>query len=238
MSGLILIIEDEPDLARTVAYNLGKEGFSTELAATGAAGLQRAIRKPYPDLVLLDLMLPDLSGHEVCEQIRSHSANSSVPVIMLTARGEEEDRVKGFEKGADDYVTKPFSVRELTARVRAVLRRSGRTAGQDGGMISAGILRLDTAGHRAWVGSDEIELTAIEYRLIHTLMDRRGRVQSRSQLIDVVWGLGTAITDRTVDVHVKRLRSKLGSVASEYVDTVWGVGYRFNVREDPSLENQ
>jgi two-component system phosphate regulon response regulator PhoB len=229
MSALILIIEDEPDLARTVAYNVEKEGFSTEIASTGAAGIQRAIREPHPDLVLLDLMLPDLSGHDVCEQIRSHAATTRLPIIMLTARGEEEDRVKGFEKGADDYVTKPFSVRELLARVRAVLRRSGGSADQKVSILVSGTLRLDIAAHRAWVDEQEIILTAIEYRLICTLMERQGRVQSRSQLIDEVWGMGTAITNRTVDVHVKRLRGKLGSVASGYIDTVWGVGYRFNV---------
>ncbi|MGB0640863.1 MAG: winged helix-turn-helix domain-containing protein, partial [Myxococcota bacterium] len=137
--------------------------------------------------------------------------------------------VKGLEKGADDYVTKPFSVRELLARVRAVLRRSGGAADQKMSTLVAGTLRLDTAAHQAWIDEQEITLTVIEYRLICTLMERQGRVQSRSQLIDEVWGMGTAITNRTVDVHVKRLRAKLGPVASEYIDTVWGVGYRFNV---------
>ncbi len=234
MPALILIIEDEPDLARTIAYNLEKVGFSTHVSATGSAGLQRAFAEPRPDLVLLDLMLPDLSGHEVCEQIREHPTTRAVPVIMLTARGEEEDRVRGFDKGADDYVTKPFSVRELIARIRAVLRRSGATEVDVSDVVRAGVLRLDVGAHRAWISEEEIELTAIEYRLISTFVERRGRVQAREQLIDVVWGMGTAITHRTVDVHVKRLRAKLGPAASEYIDTVWGVGYRFDVPESAS----
>ena len=231
MPELILIIEDEPDIASTLSYNLKKQGFSTLIADTGSAGLSLAQGLQTPDLILLDLMLPDTSGHVVCQKLREHRRTKAIPVIMLTARGEEEDRVAGFEHGADDYVTKPFSVRELIGRIRAVLRRCQNDAEAEIISIRAGIVRLDVDAHRVWVEDQEIELTAIEYRLLHTFVERKGRVQSRDQLIDNVWGLGTAITNRTIDVHIKRLRSKLGPVASDYIDTVWGVGYRFVVPE-------
>ncbi len=231
MPELILIIEDEPDIASTLSYNLKKQGFSTLIAETGSAGLNLAQGLQTPDLILLDLMLPDTSGHVVCQKLREHRRTKAIPVIMLTARGEEEDRVAGFEHGADDYVTKPFSVRELIGRIRAVLRRCQNDAEAEIISIRAGIVRLDVDAHRVWVEDQEIELTAIEYRLLHTFVERKGRVQSRDQLIDNVWGLGTAITNRTIDVHIKRLRSKLGPVASDYIDTVWGVGYRFVVPE-------
>jgi two-component system phosphate regulon response regulator PhoB len=231
MSDLILIIEDEPDIASTVAYNLKKQGFATQIADTGAAGLSRAQTLPTPDLILLDLMLPDMSGHTVCERLRAHRRTKSVPVIMLTARGEEEDRIAGFEHGADDYVTKPFSVRELVVRIRAVLRRCQNDGEDTSLVLRAGPIRLDVDGHRAWLEDEELVLTAIEYRLLHTFVSRKGRVQSRDQLIDAVWGVGTAITTRTIDVHVKRLRTKLGPTAADYIDTVWGVGYRLVVPE-------
>jgi len=234
MAELILIIEDEPDIASTLAYNLKKQGFSTQVAETGESGLSRAQGQPTPDLILLDLMLPDMSGHVVCERIREHRRTKGVPIIMLTARGEEEDRVAGFEHGADDYVTKPFSVRELVGRIRAVLRRCQNDAADEPAFIRAGAVRIDLDGHRVWVNDDELDLTAIEYRLLHTFVERKGRVQSREQLIDAVWGLGTAITSRTIDVHVKRLRSKLGDPVADYIDTVWGVGYRFVVPETVS----
>jgi len=225
MSTLILIIEDEPDIARTLAYNLEKEGFDTRLEQTGSGGIRAALCSPGPDLILLDLMLPDMSGHEICTRLREQGKTRSVPIIMLTARGEEEDRIKGFEVGADDYVTKPFSPRELLARIRAVLRRSQGTM-ESGTTLKAGIIRVDVDAHRAWVGDNEVEFTAVEYRMLCSFIERRGRVQSREQLIDIVWGMGTAITHRTVDVHIKRLRSKLGPIAAAYIDTVWGVGYR------------
>jgi len=231
MAELILIIEDEPDIASTLSYNLKKQGFSTQISPTGADGLTRALSRPTPDLILLDLMLPDMSGHQVCKQLRSEQRTKKVPIIMLTARGEEEDRVSGFEHGADDYVTKPYSVRELTGRIQAVLRRCQSAQTEELVSLRAGILRLEVDAHRVWVDGVEIEPTAIEYRLLKTFLERQGRVQSRDQLIDEVWGMGTAITYRTVDVHIKRLRSKLGPVASVYIDTVWGVGYRLVVPE-------
>ena len=234
MAELILIIEDEPDIASTLAYNLKKQGYQTQIADTGESGLALATAQPPPDLILLDLMLPDLSGHVVCERIRQHRRTKNVPIIMLTARGEEEDRVAGFEHGADDYVTKPFSVRELVSRIRAVLRRCQTGATTEPTLVRVGVIRIDVDGHRVWVNENEIELTAIEYRLLQTFAQRKGRVQSRDQLIDEVWGMGTAITSRTIDVHIKRLRSKLGEPAADYIDTVWGVGYRFVVPDTVS----
>ena len=230
MNATILIIEDEPDLIRTVAYNLQKEGFSTRTAETGSAGLDLAFQEPIPDLVLLDLMLPDTTGTEVCRTLRADPRTAKVPVIMVTARGEEVDRVVGFEVGADDYVVKPFSVRELLLRVRAVLRRS---AGDDekSAQIRFGDLTIDEAGHLVWVGEIEVVLTALEFRLLTTFLARKGRAQSREQLLDDVWGIHAGITTRTVDVHIKRLRTKLDT-AGEYIETVRGVGYRFRSRAD------
>ena len=225
MSGLILICEDEPDLVRAIEFTLKREGFSTRTAATGSAALRLAAEEPIPDLVLLDLMLPDISGTEVCRRLKADEATASVPVIMVTAKGEEIDRVVGFEVGADDYVVKPFSTRELVLRVRAILRRV-QPAGPSEEPVRFGRLKLDRGGHRAWVEDQETLLTALEFRLLCTLLDRRGRVQSREQLLDEVWGVRAAVTTRTVDTHVKRLRQKLGS-AGDYVETIRGVGYRF-----------
>jgi two-component system phosphate regulon response regulator PhoB len=188
-------------------------------------GLKLA-REQKPDLVLLDLMLPDLSGTEVCKQLKENPATRGTPVIMLTARGEEIDRVVGFELGADDYVVKPFSVRELMLRIQAILRR-GRTEerGVDA-TVEFGKLKIDRGAHRIWVDGIEVELTALEFKLLVTLYDRRNRVQTRTALLDDVWGIQADITTRTVDTHVKRLREKL-EAARDYVETVRGVGYRF-----------
>ena len=230
MTATILIIEDEPDLIRTVSYNLHKEGFTTRTAETGAIGLDLAFQEPIPDLVLLDLMLPDTSGTEVCRKLRADPRTAGVPVIMVTARGEEVDRVVGFEVGADDYVVKPFSVRELLLRIRAVLRRSA-AAEEDSEQLRFGVLTIDEAGHRVWVGENEVVLTALEFRLLTTFLARKGRAQSREQLLDDVWGMHAGITTRTVDVHIKRLRTKLAE-AGEYIETVRGIGYRFRSRAD------
>jgi two-component system phosphate regulon response regulator PhoB len=176
-------------------------------------------------LVLLDLMLPDMSGTEVCRTIKDNPATRTLPVVMLTARGEEIDRVVGFEIGADDYITKPFSVRELVLRIRAVLRRRELPPGE-AASIEFGNLRIDRAAHRVWVDGEEVELTALEFKLLVTLYERRNRVQSRGALLDQVWGIETKISTRTVDAHVKRLREKMGN-ARDYIETVRGVGYRF-----------
>ena len=228
MSALILIIEDEPDLALTLEYNLQREGYETFHAATGSEGLERLNIDPLPELVLLDLMLPDLAGTEVCRQIRQSERTRSIPVIMLTAKSEEIDRVVGFEVGADDYVTKPFSVRELLLRIQAMLRRLKQVDGgkPEAGTLSIGDLRVDPEAHRVWLSGEEISLTALEFRLLHTFLQRKGRVQTRERLLDDVWGIRAEVTTRTVDTHVKRLRQKIGA-AGQYIQTIRGVGYRF-----------
>jgi two-component system, OmpR family, phosphate regulon response regulator PhoB len=225
----ILVIEDEADLRQVLAYNLQAAGHQPLLAATGREGLGMA-RGQHPDLILLDLMLPDLSGNEICRLLKGEAATREIGIIMLTARGEEVDRLVGFELGADDYVTKPFSVRELLLRVRAVLRR-GRTAEAAGQAEIFGCLRVDPAAHRVWVNEDEVTLTLLEFRLLARLFQRRDRVQSRETLLDKVWGIDAEVTTRTVDTHVKRLREKLGP-AGRYIETVRGVGYRFTGRPE------
>jgi two-component system phosphate regulon response regulator PhoB len=226
----ILIVEDENDIAAALAYNLEQAGFQTHHVATARDALEVLEREAPPDLVILDLMLPDVSGTEVCRNIRMTDRTRGVPVIMLTAKGEEIDRVVGFEVGADDYVTKPFSVRELMLRVRAILRRS-QTGPAQTGELAFGRLRIDSEGHRAWVDADEISLTALEFRLLTTLMGRRGRVQTRDTLLEDVWDMTGDVTTRTVDTHVKRLRQKLGD-AGKYIETLRGVGYRFRASAD------
>ena len=231
MSALILIVEDEPDLLDTLEYNLKKEGYLTRCARDGESALREAFRTPVPDLVLLDLMLPDISGKEICRQLKADEQTKRVPIIMVTARGEEMDRVIGFEVGADDYVVKPYSPRELMLRVKAILRRAAAPEGSRNEKVKFGGLIVDTLGHRAWVDDSEIVLTALEFRLLNTLMERKGRVQTRNQLLDDVWGFDAVVTTRTVDTHVKRLREKLGELEG-YVETIRGVGYRFREREE------
>jgi two-component system phosphate regulon response regulator PhoB len=222
----ILVIEDEEDLQRVLDYNLRQAGHEVLGVKRGDEGLRLA-REAKPDLVLLDLMLPDISGTEICKALKDTSGTRSIPVIMLTARGEEIDRVVGFELGADDYVVKPFSVRELLLRIQAILRRGKNDApGDEQAMIEFGRLRIDREAHRIWVDEQEVELTALEFKLLLMLYDRRNRVQTRSALLDDVWGIQADITTRTVDTHVKRLREKL-EAARDYVETVRGVGYRF-----------
>ncbi len=219
----LLVIEDEPDLREVLDYNLSKEGHRVHLAATAAEGLALA-REVKPDVVLLDVMLPDQSGTSVCKTLRSDPRTQDVRVIMLTAKGEEIDRVVGFEVGADDYVVKPFSVRELLLRIAAVERRSLPVPSS---LITFGELRVDRDAHRVWVDEAEVALTSLEFKLLVTLYDRRNRVQSRSTLLNDIWGIEADITTRTVDTHVKRLREKIGA-AGRYVETVRGVGYRFS----------
>ncbi len=227
---LILVIEDEQDLQQVLAYNLKQAGHEALLAGRGDEGLSLA-RKKRPDLVLLDLMLPDMSGKEVCKILKREPATSRVPVIMVTARGEEIDRVLGFELGADDYVVKPFSVRELLLRVHAVLRRGENP--EPAASSSFGLLRIDRDAHRVFVDGQEVLLTALEFKLLVALFDAKNRVLTRSVLLDGVWGIEADITTRTVDTHIKRLRQKLGK-AGEYVETIRGVGYRFAETPGPT----
>ena len=230
MSGLVLVIEDEVDLATTLEYNLKSEGFQVRVAHDGQHGLAAATAEPTPDLIVLDLMLPDLGGVEICRRLREQDGTREVPVIMCTAKGEEIDRVVGFEVGADDYVVKPYSVRELILRVRALLRRVQRTDSEPS-LVRFGRLKIDRDAHRTWVDDGEIALTALEFRLLHAFISRRGRVQSRDTLLDDVWGMDAEVTTRTVDTHVKRLREKLGE-AGAYIETLRGVGYRFKADPD------
>jgi two-component system phosphate regulon response regulator PhoB len=226
----VLVIEDEEDLQQILDYNLRQSGCEVSSAVRGQEGLTLASQQA-PDLVILDLMLPDMAGTEVCKQLKANPKTRHVPVLMLTAKGEEIDRVLGFELGAEDYVTKPFSVRELMLRVQAILRRTRTPQGEASQIFEFGVLRIDRAAHRVWVLGEEIELTALEFRLLTTLADRKNRVQTRAMLLDDVWGIKVDVATRTVDTHVKRLREKLGA-AGEYVETVRGVGYRF--AESPS----
>jgi two-component system phosphate regulon response regulator PhoB len=220
----ILVVEDEEDLQEVLSYNLRQAGHETTIVGTGQEGIAR-VGVETPDLVLLDLMLPDMSGTDVCRAIKSDPATRHIPVVMLTAKGEEIDRVVGFELGADDYVVKPYSMRELTLRLQAILRRRA-TPADGAGVTTFGRLRIDREGHRVWIDGEEVALTALELRLLCLLYDRRGRVQSRPVLLDEVWRMSSDVNTRTVDTHVKRLREKLGE-AGAYLETVRGVGYRF-----------
>ncbi|HKQ70966.1 MAG TPA: response regulator [Polyangiaceae bacterium] len=223
----LLVVEDETDIVRTLEYNFRQAGFEVFTATSGREGLRLAGAKS-PDLVLLDLMLPDIQGVEVCRQLRGDPKTRATPVIILTARGEEVDRVVGFEIGADDYVTKPFSVRELILRARAVLRRGEQTSSIE--VIRLGDLAIDSDAHRVHVEGREVSLTALEFRLLSTLVQRRDRVQTRETLLNDVWGMNLNVETRTIDTHIKRLREKLGKAGS-LIETVRGVGYRFGSNE-------
>ena len=231
MSVNILVIEDEPDIRKNLEYNLGREGFN----ASSVGSLDEAGKKLESkrfDLILLDLMLPDGSGLDLCKKIKSNSETEATPIIILTAKDDEVDKVVGFELGADDYVTKPFSVRELILRVKAILKRSDTKTKE---VVEVerqfGDLKIDVDSHEVHVDSQLIELTALEFRLLKELVDKRGRVQSRDQLLSEVWGYNAEVTTRTVDTHIKRLREKLGSMG-KYVQTIRGVGYKFSRTPD------
>ena len=231
MSVNILVIEDEPDIRRNLEYNLGREGFNASSVATLDGAYEKINSKKF-DLILLDLMLPDGSGLDLCKKIKSNSETEATPIIILTAKDDEVDKVVGFELGADDYVTKPFSVRELILRVKAILKRSDTKTKE---VVEVerqfGDLKIDVDSHEVHVDSQLIELTALEFRLLKELVDKRGRVQSRDQLLSEVWGYNAEVTTRTVDTHIKRLREKLGSMG-KYVQTIRGVGYKFSRTPD------
>lgn len=231
MSVKILIIEDEPDIRRNLEYNLGREGFNASSVGTLDKAYKKIKSKKF-DLILLDLMLPDGSGLDLCKKIKSNSETEATPVVILTAKDDEVDKVVGFELGADDYVTKPFSVRELILRVKAILKRSDTKTKE---VVEVerqfGDLKIDVDSHEVHVDSQLIELTALEFRLLKELVDKRGRVQSRDQLLSEVWGYNAEVTTRTVDTHIKRLREKLGSMG-KYVQTIRGVGYKFSRTPD------
>lgn len=221
----ILVVDDEPDILSVLVYHLSREGYQVKTAVNGQGAL-KAAEADRPDLIILDLMLPGMDGYEVLSRLRSDERLGSIPVILLTALVEEEERVKGFEVGADDYIAKPFSARELGLRVEALLRRSKADPVSANRRLTVGPIALDREAHRAFVDDEEVELTPLEYRLLEILIERRGRVQNRRQLLQAVWDTNAAIETRTVDMHVGRLRMKLGAAAS-LIETVRGVGYRF-----------
>lgn len=233
MAALVLIIDDEHDLVAALDYALKREGFETRTAYDGASALDAAATRPLPDLILLDWMLPDIPGTEVFRQLRRTPLTAGIPVMMVSARGEEFDRIVGLELGADDYIVKPFSTRELILRARAVLRRSQAppptVPGQATG-IDHGPIRMDPTAHRVWVHGDEVHLTVLEFRLLEALLGRPGQVFTRELLLERAWEDGVHVSERTVDVHVKRLRKKLGK-AGAAVETVRGVGYRLGAPE-------
>ncbi len=223
MKPKILVVEDEPDAAELVEFNLKAAGFDVVTAADGATALDRT-RTHAPDLILLDLMLPEVDGLEVCKILRRSPATSGIPIIMLTAKAAEFDRVLGLELGADDYITKPFSPRELVLRVKNLLRRR-QAATDKAEYLQIGELVIDVPRHHAAVGGRAVDLTATEFKLLTVLAQRRGRVQSREQLLRDVWEYDSLIDTRTVDTHMRRLREKLGR-AARLLETVRGVGYR------------
>jgi two-component system phosphate regulon response regulator PhoB len=226
----ILVIEDEPDIRKNLEYNLAREGF--KVSAVGSLSDANEILKSNVfSLILLDLMLPDGSGLDLCKKIKGNPETESIPIIILTAKDDEVDRVVGFELGADDYVTKPFSVRELILRVKAMLKRGIKKSDVVEVERQFGDLKIDVDSHEVHVDSSLIELTALEFRLLRELVDKRGRVQSRDQLLSEVWGYNSEVTTRTVDTHIKRLREKLGSMG-KYVQTIRGVGYKFSRTPD------
>lgn len=230
----VLVVEDEPDIAALIAYQLTREGYRVETAGTGQEALQ-AVGRDIPDLVVLDRMLPGVGGDEILKRLKDEPGTANIPVLVLTAKKEQEDRIEGFELGADDYLTKPFSPRELVLRVQAILRRvqdAGMTAG--GRILRAGPIRMDLGAHQVSLSGEEVNLTPTEFRLLQALMERRGRTQSRKQLLEKAWEVEADVSDRiqtrTVDMHVRRLRSKLGEVG-DWIETIRGFGYRLKVPE-------
>jgi two-component system phosphate regulon response regulator PhoB len=227
MSNKVHVIEDEPDIRKTLEYNLTREGF--EVYGCGSIKeAKKLIENPNFSIILLDLMLPDGSGLDLCREVKSDSTTQDIPIIILTAKDDEVDKVVGFELGADDYVTKPFSVRELILRVKAILKRNNKTVSTPLEINrNFGSLKMDIESHEVFIDDEEVVLTALEFKLLNQLVERRGRVQTRDQLLSDVWGYSADITTRTVDTHIKRLREKLGTMG-KYVQTIRGVGYKFS----------
>lgn len=230
MTDKVLIVEDEPDIRKTLEYNLNKENFLT-LSAGTLFDANDLLESNKISIILLDLMLPDGSGLDFCRKVKSDKDTNEIPIIILTAKGDEVDKVVGFELGADDYVTKPFSVRELILRIKAILKRRDIKVETIEVEREFGDLKIDVDSHEVFVNGKQINVTALEFKLIKHLVDRRGRVQSREQLLSDVWGYNASITTRTVDTHITRLREKLGPVG-KYVQTIRGVGYKFTRTSD------
>ena len=225
MGHKVFIVEDEPDLRDTLKYNLENEGFSVEAFSNGEAFLG-SVDKNKPNLVILDLMLPGVSGLDVCRELRSNENYDGIGIVMLTAKSEEIDRIVGFELGADDYVTKPFSVRELILRVKVLLKKRSDD-GANEQILEFGPILMNLDAHEVSIDGKIVNLTALEFKLLKHLLKRKGRVQTRDQLLGDVWGYSSEVTTRTVDTHIKRLREKLGE-PGDLIQTIRGVGYRFN----------
>ena len=230
MTNRILIVEDEPDIRSTLEYNLHRDNYQTE-SVGNLLDAEKILSTTNISLILLDLMLPDGSGLDLCRKLKADQSTHSIPIIILTAKDDEVDKVVGFELGADDYVTKPFSVRELILRIKAILKRKVQKPEVTEVEREFGELRIDSDSHEVFVNGEEVSLTALEFRLLKQLVDRRGRVQTRDQLLSDVWGYSADITTRTVDTHIKRLREKLGPIG-KYVQTIRGVGYKFTRTSD------
>ena len=230
MTDKILIVEDETDIRSTLEYNLHRDNFQTE-SVGNLLDAEKILSTTNISLILLDLMLPDGSGLDLCRKLKADQSTNSIPIIILTAKDDEVDKVVGFELGADDYVTKPFSVRELILRIKAILKRKVQKPEVTEVEREFGELRIDSDSHEVFVNGEEVSLTALEFRLLKQLVDRRGRVQTRDQLLSDVWGYSADITTRTVDTHIKRLREKLGPIG-KYVQTIRGVGYKFTRTSD------
>jgi len=228
----VLVIEDEHDVSEVIEYNLRLAGYETKAVTTAAEGISIA-QKLRPSLILLDLMLPDRPGTEVCRILKASGDTRHIPIIMVTARADEIDRVVGFELGADDYVTKPFSMRELLLRVKRTIERENKPSEAQVRDDESLLLRIDGDAHRAWASGVELNLSALEFRLLEALIAQRGKVMTRESLLQGIWGSDTSVCLRTVDAHVKRLRSRLGA-ASSCVETVRGVGYRYSPKADLS----
>jgi two-component system phosphate regulon response regulator PhoB len=231
----VLVVEDEQDIAALIAYQLTRDGFRAEMATSGDEALD-ALARQRPDIVVLDRMLPGLTGDEVLRAIRHDPVTRDLPVLLLTAKREQEDRITGLEMGADDYLTKPFSPRELVLRIHAILRRVEAAAAEEaqGRVLRAGPLRLDLGSHLATLDGEELALTPTEFRLLQALLERRGRTQSRRQLLEKAWDVESEVADRiqtrTVDMHIRRLRTKLG-VVGDWIETIRGFGYRLKIPE-------
>ncbi len=235
MSELVLVVDDEEDLAELLVYNLERNGFSTLKALNGRDAIELATRH-LPRLIILDLMLPDVDGLEVFRTLKRNDKTAVIPIMMLTAKADEVDRVVGLELGADDYVTKPFSSREVMLRVKAILRRSSTTEVEEENIIEFGPIRIDPDRFEVVVDNEAVALTSTEFRLLRELITRRGRVLTRTHLLENVWGYVHNVTDRTVDTHIKRLRQKIGPVGAAYIETIRGVGYRFADSDRPPVD--
>ncbi|MFP4472658.1 MAG: response regulator transcription factor [Candidatus Omnitrophota bacterium] len=222
----ILIVEDDKHIAKLIRYNLEKEGYDCSLVITGEDALETLETAPI-DLIVLDVMLPKMDGFEVCKRIRQDKSVSHIPIIMLTARGEEVDRIVGLELGADDYMIKPFSPRELILRIKSILRRGIHKEDAEQDVLSADCILVNIPRHTVKVDGEKVNLTPMEFKLLTTMLKRKGRVQSRDILLDKVWGISADVTTRTVDTHIKLLRQKLGS-AGKLIETVRGLGYKIN----------